>query len=222
MNLILIGAQGSGKGTQAQRLAQRYQLASCASGELLRQAIAQGTELGKKAKPYLDRGDLVPDDLIIGLVLECMRDRGDRHGVILDGFPRNVAQARALDDQLAARGEHIDWAVYLDVPRDVLMDRLSGRYVCRAAEHVWNIKTNPPKRPGICDFDGSELYQRSDDTEEKIHRRLEIFFSETIKLTDYYRAFGRLLHVDGSGSIDAVTQTIAEGVGARPFDRAIG
>jgi adenylate kinase len=222
VNLILIGAQGSGKGTQAHRLSETYRLAQCASGELLRRAIAQGTPLGRAAQPYLDRGDLVPDELIIGLVLECMRDRGDRTGVILDGFPRNVTQARTLDDQLGARGEHINWAVYLDVPREVLHDRLSGRYVCRANEHVWNVNTNPPKISGICDFDGSPLYQRADDTPEKIAHRLEIFFTETIKLTDYYRAQGKLLHVDGSGSIDAVTHAIAEGLRARPFDRAVG
>jgi adenylate kinase len=222
VNLILIGAQGSGKGTQAQRLAARYQLASCSSGELLRQAVAQGTRLGREAQPYLDRGDLVPDDLIIGLVLECMLGRRDHNGVILDGFPRNVTQARALDEQLAARSDHIDWAIYLDVPREALLDRLSGRYVCRAHEHVWNIKTNPPRRPGICDYDGSPLYQRPDDTYEKINRRLEIFFTETIKLTDYYRAQGKLLHVDGSGPIDAVTQAIAEDLRPRPFNRAVG
>jgi adenylate kinase len=222
VNLILIGAQGSGKGTQAQRLSERYRLAPCASGELLRRAIADGTPLGRAARPYYDRGDLVPDDLIIGMVLECMLGRGDRAGVILDGFPRNVAQARALDEQLATRGEAIDRAIYLDVPRDVLMQRLAGRYVCRAQEHVWNTNTNPPRTPGICDYDGSPLYQRTDDTVESIARRLEIFFTETIKLTDYYRAQGKLLHVDGSGPIDAVTQTIAEGLRDRPFDRAVG
>jgi adenylate kinase len=222
VNLILIGAQGSGKGTQAQRLAQRYRLASCASGELLRQAIAQDTPLGRQAQPYLDRGDLVPDELIIGLVVECMHNCGECEGVILDGFPRNVAQARALDDQLTPRGERIDRAIYLDVPRDVLLDRLSNRYVCRAQEHVWNIKSHPPRVPGICDYDGSELYQRPDDTPEKIARRLEIFFTETIKLTDFYRAQGKLLHVDGDGAIDEVTQAIVEGLRDRPFGRAVG
>ena len=222
MNLILIGAQGSGKGTQAQRLAERYRLGSCASGELLRGAIAQGTPLGRAAQPYLDRGDLVPDELIIGLVLECMRECRDCNGVILDGFPRNVAQARALDDRLAAQGGQIDRAIYLDVPREVLEDRLSNRYVCRAHEHVWNIKTNPPRTPGVCDFDGSELYQRTDDTPEKISRRLEIFFTETIKVTDYYRAQSKLLHVDGAAAIDTVTRAIVEGLRARPFDLAVG
>ncbi len=220
MNLILIGAQGSGKGTQAERLSQALQLKPCASGELLRQAIAQGTPLGRAAQPYYDRGDLVPDDLIIGMVLECIDDRGDASGIILDGFPRNVAQAKALDDRLAERRQPIDWAVYLEVPREILLDRLSGRYVCRAAEHVWNIRTNPPRVPGICDYDGSPLYQRPDDTPEKIARRLDIFFTETIHLVDYYALQGKLLRVDGTRGIDEVTQAILDGTANPPFERA--
>ncbi len=222
MNLILIGAQGSGKGTQAQRLAELHHLKSCASGELLRGAIAQGNALGKAAQPYLDRGELVPDELIIGLVLDCIENQEGYSGMVLDGFPRNVSQARALDEQLAERRRQIDWAVYLDVPREVLMDRLTGRYVCRAAEHVWNIKTHPPRIPGICDYDGSPLYQRPDDTPEKIARRLEIFFTETIRLTDYYAVQGKLLRVDGTGPIDEVTHEIIDGISSPPFDRAVG
>jgi adenylate kinase len=222
VNLILIGAQGSGKGTQAERLAQALHLKPCASGELLRKAIAEGTPLGRAARPHYDRGDLVPDDLIIGMVLECIDDRKDASGIILDGFPRNVSQAKALDDRLAERRQAIDWAIYLEVPREVLLDRLSGRYVCRASEHVWNIRTKPPRVPGICDYDGSPLYQRPDDTPEKIARRLDIFFTETIHLTDYYGLQGKLLHVDGTGSIDGVTRTILDAVAASPFDRAFG
>lgn len=222
MNLILIGAQGSGKGTQAQRLHELLGLKPCASGELLRKAIAQGTPLGQAARPYYDRGDLVPDELVIGLILECIVDRGDARGVILDGFPRNVAQARALDERLADRRQTIDLVVYLEVPRETLVDRLSGRYVCRAAEHVWNVKTNPPRVPGVCDYDGSALYQRSDDTSEKIARRLDLFFSETIRLTDYYGLQGKLARVDGTTGIDEVTQAIVSRLSERPFDRAVG
>jgi adenylate kinase len=222
VNLILIGAQGSGKGTQAQRLVALLHLRSCASGELLRKAIAQGTPLGKAAQPYLDRGDLVPDDLIIGLVLDCMERRGDVQGSVLDGFPRNVAQARALDERLAERRQKIDAAIYLDVPRETLLDRLSGRYVCRAAEHVWNVKTNPPRVPGICDYDGSQLYQRPDDTPEKINRRLDIFFTETIHLTDYYGLQGKLLRIDGTGAIDDVTHAIVSGLSEERVNRAVG
>jgi adenylate kinase len=222
VNLILIGAQGSGKGTQAERLSRALHLKPCASGELLRRAIAEGTPLGRAAQPYYDRGDLVPDELIIGMVLECILDRGDATGIILDGFPRNVAQARALDDRLVERRQTIDWAVYLDVPRDALTDRLSGRYVCRAAEHVWNIRTKPPRVPGVCDYDGSELYQRPDDTPEKIARRLDIFFTETIHLVDYYALQGKLLRVDGTRDIEEVTQVILSGIANPPFERAFG
>lgn len=212
MNLILIGAQGSGKGTQAARLGELLRLTPCASGELLRKAMADGTELGKRAQPYYDKGELVPDEIIIGMVLECINTRGESNGIILDGFPRNNAQARALDDSLRQHGTAIDWVVSLEVPRDLLLDRLSGRYICRAAEHVWNIKTNPPRVPGICDYDGSPLYQRADDTGEKILRRLDIFFNETVHLTDYYAAQGKLLRVDGTGGIDNVTHAIVSGV----------
>lgn len=222
MNLILIGAQGSGKGTQAARLGDLLRLKPCASGELLRKAIAEGTELGKQAKPYYDNGDLVPDSIIIGMVLECINMRGESNGIILDGFPRTIAQARALDESLFQHGTTIDWVISLEVPRDVLLDRLSGRYLCRAAEHVWNIKTNPPRTPGICDYDGSPLYQRSDDTGDKIQRRLDIFFSETVHLTDYYAAQGKLLRVDGTGDIDAVTRAIVSGVTSARTSRATG
>jgi adenylate kinase len=222
VNLILIGAQGSGKGTQAQRLVQLLHLKSCASGELLRQAIAQGTPLGRAAQPYLDRGDLVPDNLIVDLILECIADRQGAQGVVLDGFPRTVAQARALDERLAALRQAIDWAIYLEVPRDMLLDRLSGRFVCQAAGHVWNIKTQPPRVPGICDRDGSPLVQRLDDTPEKIARRLDIFFGETVHLIDYYALQGKLLRVDGAASVDRVTQAILDGISASPFDRAFG
>jgi adenylate kinase len=213
MNLILIGAQGSGKGTQTQLLSEQLRLKPTASGNLLREAMARETPLGKAAKPYYERGDLVPDELVIGLILESLTALGDARGIILDGFPRTITQARALDGRLAALGRRIDRVVYLDVPRELLVDRLSGRYLCRAHEHVWNIKTHPPKVPGICDYDQSELYQRSDDTPEKIERRLDIFFNETIHLTDYYARQGKLLRVDGTQDIEAVNQAILAGLG---------
>ncbi len=208
MNLILIGAQGSGKGTQAQLLSEEFRLKPCASGELLRDAITRGTASGLAAKPYYDRGDLVPDDIVVEMILERMRDLGDAHGIILDGFPRTIPQAQVLDERLAGRGQRIDAVIYLDVPRDVLLGRLSGRYICRAHGHVWNIKTHPTRVPGICDYDGSELYQRSDDTGDKIVRRLDIFFNETIHLLAYYSGQGKLIQVDGSGSIEAVQAEI--------------
>ncbi len=210
MNVILIGAQGSGKGTQAELLANALRLKPSASGELLRAAIAADTPAGRAAKPYYDRGDLVPDQLVIELILDAVRHLDGARGIILDGFPRNLAQARALDAEMEASGERITDAVYLDVPRNILLDRLSGRYVCRAHGHVWNIKTRPTRVPGICDYDGSELYQRSDDTPEKIGHRLDIFFSETIQLVDYYASQGKLIQVDGTRSVEQVHQEILQ------------
>lgn len=211
LNLILIGAQGSGKGTQAQLLSERFHLKPCASGDLLRDAIARETDLGKEAKPYYDRGDLVPDNLVIGMILESMRDLGGASGIILDGFPRTIPQAEALDKALAEQDQRIDCVVYLEVPRELLLDRLSGRYLCRARGHVWNVRSLPPKVPGVCDYDGSELYQRNDDTGEKIAHRLDIFFNDTIHLLDYYDKQKKVVRVDGAGEIQAVNQAIRTG-----------
>ncbi len=209
MNIIMIGAQGSGKGTQAEALEREMGLKPCASGELLREHIAAGTDLGQQAKPYVERGDLVPDELVIGMILHFLRasqaEPGAR-GLILDGFPRTIPQAEKLDVELAAEGQRIDAVISLEVPRELLQDRLSGRWICRAHGHTWNTKTNPPRVAGICDLDGSELYQRSDDTPEKIERRLDIFFSETIKLLDYYARQGKLTRIDGARPIDEVTR----------------
>lgn len=208
MNLMLLGAQGSGKGTQGALLAERLGLVVCASGDMLREAIAQGTPIGQQVRPYVERGDLVPDELMVGMILERMQSLSVGQGLILDGFPRNLAQAQVLDTRLAERGQEISQAIYLEVPRELLLERLSGRWICRAHGHVYNVKSNPPKTPGICDIDGSELYQRSDDTGEKIQHRLDIFFAETLQLTVYYANQHKLVIVDGTQSIEAVHQAI--------------
>jgi adenylate kinase len=210
MNVMLIGAQGSGKGTQAQLLEEQLNLKPCASGELLRDAIARGTHLGMAAKPYYDNGDLVPDELVAGLVLERLKELGDANGIILDGFPRTIIQAKVLDRLLAEISQSVNLIFYLEVPRDVLLDRLSGRYLCKAHNHVWNIKTHPTRVPGICDIDGSELFQRSDDTGEKIARRLDIFFTESIQLVDYYESQHKLVHIDGQKSVEDVHREIMD------------
>ena len=207
MNLILIGAQGSGKGTQSKLLAQQFGVRPCSSGDLLRAAIAEGSPLGREVQPYLDRGDLVPDELVIALILEQFNE-SESAGLILDGFPRTLPQARKLDERLAQLGQSIERAIFLDVPRELLMQRLEGRYLCRAQGHLWNIRTKPPRVPGICDIDGSQLYQRTDDTTEKITHRLDIFFRETIQLVEYYDWQDKLLRVDGTRSADVVSQTI--------------
>ncbi len=211
MNIIMIGAQGSGKGTQAEMLEQRLGLKPCASGDLLREHMARETPLGLAAKPYYERGDLVPDELVVQMILDFIRSQGSQ-GIALDGFPRTTAQAEKLDADFARMGQTIDRVIYLEVPREMLLDRLSGRYLCRAHGHVWNLKTKPPKVAGICDIDGSELYQRSDDTPEKIARRLDIFFNETIKLLDYYSAQGKLTRIDGAQPIEVVSHEVLAAV----------
>lgn len=208
MNIILIGAQGSGKGTQAERLAQSLHIRHVASGDLFRKEMGEETELGRKAKKYIDRGELVPDDLTVVMILGHINTPDCASGVVLDGFPRTVAQAHALDEGLKTSHKAIDAAVYLEVPREELVDRLSGRYICRAYQHVYNIHTNPPKVPGVCDIDGSELYQRSDDRGEAVQKRLDIFFHETIRLLDHYQKQRKLLRVNGKQSIEQVTQSV--------------
>ena len=214
MNIILIGAQGSGKGTQAEKLTQVLGICHVASGDLFREAIDAKTELGMKVKAYLDRGELVPDDLTKTMVLNRIQEPDCARGVLLDGFPRTVAQAQALDKGLEALGKHIDLAVYLKVPKEELLKRLSGRYICRANQHVYNIYTNPPKVPGVCDLDGSELYQRSDDRGEAVEKRLNIFFKETILLLDYYGRQHKLIEVNGDQSIDRVQEDLLNAIRA--------
>jgi adenylate kinase len=208
VNIILIGAQGSGKGTQAELLEQALGVPHVASGDLFRKAIDEKTDLGLRAKMYLDRGELVPDDLTVAMVLSRLAEPDCRPGVILDGFPRTVAQAQVLDKGLEDVGRQIDLVIYLNVPREELLRRLSGRYICRANQHVYNVYTHPPKVAGVCDLDGSELYQRSDDTGEAVQRRLDIFFNETIRLLDYYGGQHKLREVDGNQGIDQVQEAL--------------
>jgi adenylate kinase len=204
MNIVLIGAQGSGKGTQADALCDALGMVHVSSGDLFRKAIDEKTGSGLQAKAYMDRGELVPDTLTVAMILDRLEQPDCARGVILDGFPRTIAQAQALDRGLDEAGKHIDLALYLKVPREELLARLSGRYICKANQHVYNINSRPPKVPGVCDIDGSPLYQRSDDTGEAIQRRLDIFFNETIHLLDYYGDQNKLVEVNGNQSIDQV------------------
>src|SRR6266702_935838 len=196
VNIILIGAQGSGKGTQAEKLTRALGIRHIASGDLFRDAIAAKTELGLKVKAYLDRGELVPDDITVAMVLGRIQEPDCAQGVLLDGFPRTIAQAKALDEGLEALGKR------------------SGRYICRPNQHVYNLYSNPPKVAGVCDLDGSELYQRSDDRGEAIQKRLEIFFKETILLLDYYGQQHKLIEVNANQSIDQVQADILIGIEA--------
>jgi adenylate kinase len=213
--IILVGAQGSGKGTQAEMLSETLGIPHLASGDLFRKAIDEQTELGLKVKVYMDRGELVPDDLTVVMVLGRLAMPDCARGVILDGFPRTVAQAQALDNGLQRAGKQIDIAIYLKVPREELLKRLSGRYICRANQHVYNIYSNPPKVPGVCDIDGSELYQRPDDLGEAVQTRLDIFFNETIQLLDYYGSQHKLAEVNGNQGIDQVQSELLETVQKR-------
>jgi adenylate kinase len=218
MYVILMGAQGAGKGTQAERIAPRYNLVHLSTGELFRAAVASGTELGVLAKEYLDRGELVPDDVTIGIVdaklLQIATGEPKRAGALFDGFPRTAAQAAGLDSALARRDERITAVVEIRVPREKLVTRLSGRRVCPNCGATYHIELNPPARAGICDRCGSKLVQRPDDTPEAITRRLDIYFAQTEPLLAYYQERGLLTRVDGDRQIDEVTEAIAAAIDA--------
>jgi len=206
--IIFLGAPGVGKGTQAAKVARERGLVHIASGDLFRQALEQGTELGIKAKSYMERGVLVPNQITIGMVLERMSAPDCEPGAILDGFPRNLEQAEALDKALAQRGKAIDKVIYIEVSEQELLKRLSGRWICRQCQAPYHVTDSPPKVWGRCDRCGGELYQRPDDTEESVRKRLEVYFAETAPLVDYYAQVGKLLEIDGEGSVAEVGRRI--------------
>ena len=204
MDILLIGAPGAGKGTQAEKLTELFGLRHIASGDLFRKAFEEQTELGLKAQRYVDLGELVPDDITIPMVIRHIEEPGSMNGVVLDGFPRTLVQAQALDAELQRFNRKLDLVIYLKVSREDLLQRLGGRVFCQANYHVYHIKNRPPKVDGICDLDGSKLYQRPDDTGEALRRRLVIFFNEATQVFDYYRKQHKLREVDGNQSIDQV------------------
>jgi adenylate kinase len=183
-------------------------LAHIATGDLFRQALEEGTELGIKAKSYMERGELVPNQITIAMVLERLSAPDGKKGVILDGFPRNLEQAEALDKALARQGKSVDKVIYIKVSEGELMKRLSGRWICRQCQTPYHSTDFPPKVRGKCDKCGGELYQRPDDNEESIKKRLEVYFAETIPLIDYYAGVGKLLEVDGEGGVAGVARRI--------------
>lgn len=207
--LVLLGPPGVGKGTQAKILSERTGLAHISSGDLFRENIKNQTELGKLAQTYMSRGELVPDDVTIGMIRERLSRPDCRAGAILDGFPRTPAQADALEKMLQEFNGHVDFVPFITAAEEILVERLSGRWTCRANGHIFNEKTNPPKQPGVCDFDGSELYQREDDKSETVKRRIHVYLEQTSPLVDYYRRHGKLVEIDGMQSIEQVSQALA-------------
>ena len=208
MYIVFLGAPGAGKGTQAAYVAQKLNLIYIASGNLFRQAIERGTELGMQAKSYMEKGVLVPDSISIPMVLERMSALDCEPGVILDGFPRNLKQAEALDKTLAQQAKAIDKVVYIKVSGEELIKRLSGRWVCRNCQTPYHTINSRPKVWGKCDKCGGELYQRPDDTVEAVKKRLEVYFAQTTPLIDYYSQAGKLLEIDGEGGVGEIGNRI--------------
>lgn len=216
MRIVFIGLPGAGKGTQAARIVEGYGIAHLSTGDMFRAAVAEGTELGLKAKQYMDQGQLVPDDVTIGIVRETLSKPDYQKGFLLDGFPRTVPQARALDDILDSLATTLDHVIYIEVSREALVERLTGRRVCRQCGASYHIAFRPPKREGICDVCGGELYQRSDDTPETVGKRLDVNLRQVDALLDYYETKGLVRRVEGERPIDEVYQQIQEILRGRP------
>ena len=205
MRLVLLGAPGAGKGTQAKKIIEKYPMPQISTGDLLRAAVAAGTALGKEAKNFMDKGELVPDSVVLGMVEERLKQDDCKSGYILDGFPRNTKQAEALDAMLGKLGMSLTAALSVDVPFENLMKRLTGRRTCKACGQMFNVYFNAPKKEGVCDKCGGDLMQRDDDKEETIKRRLEVYSAQTAPLIDYYGKKNILKSVDGgSGTIDEI------------------
>ena len=215
LNLILFGPPGAGKGTQAERLRKDFELPYVATGDMLRANVKEQTDLGKKAKEYMDAGDLVPDDLIVAMARERLSQDDAQDGFILDGFPRTIDQAKVLDEQLSDLGRRVTAALLIDVPDEEVIRRLSGRRMCVKAGHNYHVEFDPPKHDGVCDQDGSRLVQREDDKPEVIENRLRVYHEHTKPLVDYYDERGLMRRIDGTrdpadvhGHIRAVIATL--------------
>jgi len=219
--LILFGAQGSGKGTQARLLQEKLSVPQVATGDLFRMHLSQGTELGKLAKSYMDRGELVPDSVTVAMVQDRLLQPDAAKGVILDGFPRNLAQAEALDQMLAKWGAGVAAAVYLLLARDELMKRITGRRTCKQCQAVYHVMFNPPQVEGVCDRCGGEVIQRADDADEAaVARRLDIYFEQTTPVIEYYRGKRLLKEIDGSLGIEQVQAVTLVAIRPKPARKA--
>ncbi|MBI5814623.1 MAG: adenylate kinase [Nitrospinae bacterium] len=213
MRLIMLGPPGAGKGTQAKIITEKYGIPQISTGDILRQAIKDGTSLGVKAKKYMDAGELVPDEVVIGIINERLHEADCAKGFILDGFPRTLAQAEALCEALNLMEAEIDFVIDINVNADALLGRLTGRRVCRGCGQMYHVTMNPPKNAGVCDKCGGELYQRDDDREETILKRFDVYHQQSSALRPFYEGRGKYKLFDGSGPIDQVTGQILATIG---------
>jgi adenylate kinase len=208
--IVLLGPPGAGKGTQAEILAEKTKLAHVSSGDLFRENIKNQTELGKLAKSFMDKGELVPDDVTIKMIQDRLVRPDCETGAILDGFPRTPAQADAFEVILTELKGRVDLVPYITASEEVLVARTGGRWTCRAHGHIYNQTYNPPKQSGVCDFDGSELYQRDDDKEEMVRHRIRVYLKQTMPLVEYYRKAGRIIEIDGMQAKEKVTAIVLD------------
>ena len=213
MNLILLGPPGAGKGTQAVKIVEKYNIPHISTGDIFRENIKKGTELGKKAQEYMNKGELVPDDLVVEIACSRLLEDDCKEGFLLDGFPRTVYQAEKLDEFLKAHGLELDVVIDIEVGKDELITRLTGRRVCKACGASYHVVNIPPKTEGICDSCGGELFQRADDTVETVNNRIEVYNEQTMPLVDYYKNAGKLAVVDGALSLDTVFAEIVKAIG---------
>lgn len=214
MKIIMLGAPGAGKGTQAKKIAAKYSIPHISTGDIFRANIKNGTELGLKAKSYMDAGGLVPDEITIGMLLDRIKEDDCQKGYVLDGFPRTIPQAESLTKALTELGDKIDWAVNVDVPDENIISRMSGRRACLGCGQTYHIVYNAPSQEGICDVCGQELVLRDDDKPETVQKRLEVYHKQTQPLIDYYRGAGVLAEVDGTKDLEEVFQDIVKILGA--------
>ena len=213
MNLILLGPPGAGKGTQAVKIVEKYHIPHISTGDIFRENIKKGTELGKKAQEYMNRGELVPDDLVIEIACNRLLAEECAQGFLLDGFPRTVYQAEKLDEFLESHGKKVEHVLDIAVDKEELIARLIGRRVCKSCGASYHIVNMPPKKEGVCDTCGGELYQRADDTKETVENRIEVYEAQTMPLIDYYEKAGVIAHIDGSTGLENVFADIVNVLG---------
>ena len=214
MKIIMLGAPGAGKGTQAKKIAEKYQIPHGSTGDIFRSNIKEGTQLGRKAKEYMDQGALVPDELTIGMLMDRIQQEDCKNGYVLDGFPRTIPQAESLQKAITEMGQKIDFAINVDVPDENIINRMSGRRACISCGATYHIVYNPSKISGMCDVCGSELVLRDDDKPETVKKRLAVYHDQTRPLIDYYKEAGVLVNVDGTQELNKVFSDITDILGA--------